>query len=1380
MPTVSAADDVVKAQLARACAELERRLRSGEESRAEELLAAFPDLAAHTNAALELIYTEFIVRQDLGQRPVADDWLARFPQWRAELEQVFQVHRYASAQAKGGAAEYQTTPSAAKGAVPLAETDWIQRGHLGAYEILEEIGRGGMGVVYKARQPGLNRLVALKMILAGKHADPADQARLRAEAEAAACLQHPNIVQIHEVGVLDGCPFLSLELVDGGSLDKKLREAPVPARQAAEWVTILARAVHYAHEHGIIHRDLKPANVLLTSAGMPKIADFGLSKRLVEGGPDGTRSGTVLGTPSYMAPEQASGQGRIVGPATDVYALGGILYEIMTGRPPFRAETVMETLVQVQSEEPLAPRHLQPGLPRDLETICLKCLQKEPRKRYPSALHLAEDLGRFLTQEPITARPVGPAERALKWVRRRPGMAVLGAAVLAITSLGLAGILWQWQRAEDKRQQAETALDNAEQERNRAENELYCNLIGRAYVEWKAGNAAKTIQLLDACHPDRRGWEWDYLQGLCHAELLTLRSHHGHPLNLTFSADGQNLVSVSVVRDAPSEVKIWNSLTGQELVSRRHEWSVKSLAFSLDGRCMAVADLDGMMRIMDTRTGEELFPPRRCADLSHGLALDPDGQRLAWGSNKGSLKACDLTTRTEIELAGHKDGFACVAFSRDGKRLASGSVNGMVKIWDVSSGRLVRQNQPLQITSGLSDLWDLAFSPDGQLVVAFGGQILKAWDLRTGAMAFARRYSQNPVERWTFSPDGLHMASADVGGTVRLWDALEGVELATFRGHLGPVASVSFSPDGQRLASASLDKAVKIWDATTDQEATTLHDHDRSLVTSLAFSPNRRYLAAARRTTAVHLWDLASSHAPRSLTGHSKVTNCVAFSSSGRYLASASDDHTIRVWDLENSGPPVILCGHSDGVKCVAFGIRNGYLASGSNDKTIRIWDPLSGQVIGTLSGHTGGISRVAFHPDGQRLASASYDQTVRLWDIQSRNTVLVLGEHSRAVGSVAFSPDGCFLASGDDAGKVRLWNVTPGLSPDQVLSSVRVFHGHPQAVRGLGFSADGRRLISGGLDSTIRIWDTATGQEIMTIRVHPDWVTAVAFSSDGQWLASGSTEVKILKAGIADPEKTAESVRDDEQRSTRWHQREAARAEAARYWFGAAWHLEYLVKAEPENAHYLARRAFVHAAQGNSSEAISELTRAIELVPGNSDPSWWNWLALLHLSRGDTRAYDAINARMLDRLRQTTDPGAANLEVWTCVIAPCATWGNRPVELATKILGKTPQQHFLNTLGAAFYRAGRLEEAIKRLDEANRSDDRGGYVSSWLFLAMAHYRLGHASQAREWLSKAQRHLDQAAREPPTWGTRATPWDERLTDTLLRAEAETLLATKNP
>jgi serine/threonine protein kinase len=433
--------------------DLERRLQAGEPVRVEVYLKRFPQLAADAGVVCRLIAVEYAKRRQTEPQLGAEEYLERFPGYREELVGFVNApSKRETGPIPGGdktpkpnGPELPTLPPAKPAEDRLQPAMLVPT--IEGYEVLEEVGRGGMGVVYKARQVKLGRIVALKMILAGGHAGPGDLARFRREAEAVARLQHPHIVQIHEVREADGLPFFSMEFVEGGNLTRQLNGTPMPPRRAAGLIETLARAMHYAHERRILHRDLKPANVLLTGDGQPKIADFGLAKKL-DGSTAPTGPGAVLGTPSYMAPEQAGGKVTEVDRRADVYALGAVLYELVTGRPPFRAPTALETVLEVISKEAVPPRHMDLNIPRDLETICLKCLEKTPGKRYDSALQLAEDLERFLKGEPIHARPVGRSERLWRWCRRNPVVAALSAvagilllaiAILLTTSAGRPG-----------------------------------------------------------------------------------------------------------------------------------------------------------------------------------------------------------------------------------------------------------------------------------------------------------------------------------------------------------------------------------------------------------------------------------------------------------------------------------------------------------------------------------------------------------------------------------------------------------------------------------------------------------------------------------------------------------------------------------------------------------------------------------------------------------------------------------------------------------------------------------------------------------------------------------------------------------------------------
>jgi hypothetical protein len=442
--------------------------------------------AAEREARLNEVILAYLKAREAGPAPDPRDWVARHPDLAAELEEFFASEEHIDRVAGRPRAQDQNTVTAA-GATPVWGAGAVTAGGPAAaaaglavpgYEVLEELGRGGMGVVYRARQTSLGRTVALKMILSGPHAGVADLARFRAEAQAVARLQHPNIVQVHEVGEHGGLPFFSLEFVEGGSLASRLDGTPWQPAEAARLVLTLARAVGHAHARGVVHRDLKPGNTLLAADGTPKVTDFGLAKRLAgePGAPatgDGlTQSGAILGTPSYMAPEQAAGKAKDVGPAADVYALGAIFYELLTGRPPFRGPTPLDTVRQVLADEPVPPRRLNPRVGRDPDTVCLKCLEKDPARRYASAEALADDLRRYLRGEAIRARPVPWWDRAWRWCRRRPGAAA-AAAVAALAVLVVFGVVfgfnrqlrWQLGRTQDAERGLRAALTRQVAER---------------------------------------------------------------------------------------------------------------------------------------------------------------------------------------------------------------------------------------------------------------------------------------------------------------------------------------------------------------------------------------------------------------------------------------------------------------------------------------------------------------------------------------------------------------------------------------------------------------------------------------------------------------------------------------------------------------------------------------------------------------------------------------------------------------------------------------------------------------------------------------------------------------------------------------------------
>ena len=561
---------------------------------------------------------------------------------------------------------------------PSVESEGAWPARIGRFEIRGPLGRGGFGIVYRAFDPVLCREVALKIPRADALVDAECQARFQREARAAAGLDHPNLVPVHEAGQLGPISYIAFAYCPGSDLATWLKQRTTPLRclEAARLVQILARAIHYAHGRGILHRDLKPSNVLLSpaspgatpakdnlwlpeadSALIPRVTDFGLAKLAVSDQSQ-TQSADLLGTPSYMAPEQVEGRRTPAGPAIDVYSLGGILYEVLTGRPPFWGENAVATLRQVELMEPVRPSRLRPELPRDLETICLKCLQKEPRKRYASAEALADDLDRFLTGRPIKARPTGLAEQALKWARRRPALAASLAALLVVTLVGTIAILDQWHQTQNalsvavrRREQAQQARQAEARERERTELGLYHHGVVLAHHEWLGGNVERSAQLLDASRAEFRNWEWRYVRRLCDSAQFTCKGHSAQIMSVAFSPDGRYFASGAGEwnTSAPGEMKLWNAATGELLwTGLEHKSPVMSIAFSPDGRRLVSttnswARKGDDVRIWEVATGKLLNTFLARSTGNFGVAFNLDGSQPGnrWGRRQGPYFGCE-------------------------------------------------------------------------------------------------------------------------------------------------------------------------------------------------------------------------------------------------------------------------------------------------------------------------------------------------------------------------------------------------------------------------------------------------------------------------------------------------------------------------------------------------------------------------------------------------------------------------------------------------------------------------------------------------------------------------------------------------------------------
>jgi WD40 repeat protein len=977
-------------------------------------------------------------------------------------------------------------------------------------------------------------------------------------------LQHPNIVQIYEIGEQDGRPYFALEFLEGGSLSGTLRGTPQPARAAAQMVATLARAVHAAHGQNIVHRDLKPANVLLAADGTPKIADFGLAKQ-TDSETGHTQDGAILGTPSYMAPEQADGKIAQLGPAADIYALGAILYECLTGRPPFRAASSLDTLLQVVSEEPVPPARLQPKVPHDLDTICLKCLQKDPAKRYAGAEALADDLHRFLANEPILARPAGKLERIAKWARRNPGVACLSALLLLLMITGFSLVTWQWQvaaqaaeaesqakdkadqAAEDARQRA-AAESLAKQEANKAaqaervaREEVAKALENSRQVSftaqiWRANglidrDPVRALQALDdpqVCPPDRRDFAWRYYHQLGSRLTRRLAAQEGGIHQAAVTPDGSLLATVT----AKGEIRLWNLVTGQSGATLPgHGGTIQALAFSPNGKTLASGGRDGLVKLWEMPDGKlktTLNWQFKDKALRHVLALSfrPDGRMLAagggffdaqkaekesdsrwrrpvvwvWDIERGSGKL--LATTTQLKAYGIDDsGVNSLAYSADGKTLAVGLTRASsVLLVDVASGE---QRQQFRVEPG--------------------------W---IGAIAF--------------NPEGKLLAYGNSTSNVFLCDVASGNVRHALFGHLfhdgHEIGAVLFTPEGA-LISGGPDGTVHFWEPNTGQLRMTLRCGDLIHHVRLLSGVKKLLVVTARE---VQIWSLnhqaslATLRAPP--RGQDKATgsSALVFDEEGKRLAVAGQDELVRVWDPATRKARD-LAGHKARTLAVAFGpAGSDLLASGGEDSQVLLWRLRGAKMLTPIraEGHTAAVTCLAVTPDAALVISGSHDGTMRLWDTASGKLVHRFDTGHRQVHSLALSGDGQRLLSSGQGGGLRLWDLPQrrllatipapnkgrtdrlALTRDGRLAATTtagnvVLHDldskdnpRPIATSGassVAFTPDGKTLAVGGGDRLVRLFDVTSGHLRGELSGHSHQIVALAFNHNATLLATAS-----------------------------------------------------------------------------------------------------------------------------------------------------------------------------------------------------------------------------------------------------------------------------------
>ena len=758
-------------------------------------------------------------------------------------------------------------PTAGAVSVP---SQTVASDRIGRFQVRQRLGEGAFGVVYRAHDPQLDREVALKVAKAATLSTKKRVDRFLREAKAAAQLRHPYIVPLFDAGKDGERYYIATAFIGGGTLEAVLEQQRFDFRRTVEVVRALAEALAYAHSLGIVHRDVKPANVMLDEKGQPLLMDFGLAARQEEA-EKLTQDGTILGTPLYMAPEQARGKTGVVLPASDQYSLGVVLYEMLTGETPFHG-TPEVVIVNHLTVEPKSPRKLNRKVPRDLETICLKCLEKEPQRRYVSCQALADDLRRWLEGEAIAARRLSRTERLWRWVKKEPRLAA-ALSFAAVTLLTLVVQFAQSAHQEAQNAEAQAALtkqarqdafergealkekgkalrdieqalkdkekaladlgaetkarDEAqkakEEEYTRAEWLLYASNIERAQHYWNEGNIPAAWNMLDACNGKYRGWEYDYLHTLFNQNQSTLRGNPPYGVSgAVFSADGQHIACAG----GDGMVKVWDVNSGQERMSLnapgdRFNGSpvpLLSVAFSPEGKRL-VAGYGftnvygtGKMKVWEVASGKEVLSLK--GDGMAGIrsvAFSADGQRIVSGSGAGKVQVWDVRTGQETLSIKASDWLSCVAFSPDSSRIACGD-GRRVRLFDAGT-----KQETLTLIGFNGDVSSVAYSPDGKRIVgsSFLGNLgeVRMWDADSGKEAFPAKTFPVGVSSVAFSPDSKRFVSGGSDQRVKVWDTASGQEVLSLKGHSGRVNSVAFSPDGKRIVSSSDDQTVKVWDA---------------------------------------------------------------------------------------------------------------------------------------------------------------------------------------------------------------------------------------------------------------------------------------------------------------------------------------------------------------------------------------------------------------------------------------------------------------------------------------------------------------------------------------------------------------------------------------
>ena len=969
---------------------------------------------------------------------------------------------------------------------------------VGNYELLQEIGRGGMGVVYKARQLSLNRIVAVKMILSGEFAGEVANRRFQNEAESAARLKHSRIVPVYEISEDCGRQFFSMEFVEGTNLHEKLRSGPLPARQAAQLILEIAEAVQYAHTMGIIHRDLKPGNILLDASGHPRVTDFGIARYGAAN--KLTVTGEILGTPGFIPPEQVRCLEDQIGPASDVYSLGALLYATLTGHPPFRSPSQLEVLRQVIEELPVEPRVINPDVPLDLETICLKCLEKNPARRFATATEMGLELTRYLNGIPIRSRPIRRIEKVARWCRRNPALSgTVGVAVASV--FAIVCLLWTHNRELERLNQdlqestsvAQKMQTRAEENARQVRDALYAANIAQGAEVWRQDDPRGLKQILmrqipRAGEADRRGFEWRYLYQHVEQKSRVLLNVKSPQYVLSPVPDERQLA----VAGNDAIVRLINADSGelvQEIVTGQVE--VNGVAFSPDGREMVTSGDDGTVRVWDLQRGKERLKIDPRAGKMFQVVFSPDGEHLIFSGDDPEIRVVDAHTGEDFcRLVGHRKSVNNLSLVPNTQTLMSSSDDSTVRVWDCSTWKETfalptsGQSRPL-----------IPMNDRGLLIIGTDLGHLHSFDLKTRTHHAAVKHPDG-IESLAVHPDGTIVAAGDRGGSIRLWKlgtdgALTESMMKPWAAHEGIVYSLAWSPDGSQLISAGNDGRILSWNLSRTRQLgprrIRMTERPSSATRTFYLNPHtdQVIVCEAKAIPEVSLWNWRTGQKIESRKTFDNAELGIA--PHGDYFAVATRDHRLQIYQTQPGfqalpQPPCMAQWNAPATLRAPLFFPDG--------RRIAVTTGTTGSVADSIGHFTALLDlpdlklteripvdepgETVISPDGTSLAIAN-QAGLSLWNVVDRKFHWRIAQ-SNLIKRIAFSPDGKLVATGGDERFVTVRNVRDG--------SVRYeLSNHRSRIRSITFSADGKTLATAS-DGVLTLSHVPTGYDLLEIAI--------------------------------------------------------------------------------------------------------------------------------------------------------------------------------------------------------------------------------------------------------------------------------------------------------